>query len=368
MTTLMQASHQWSSRPDDERYTSLVAMLEHFRHERGNSHGLVKSTRSLYAMPAGVAQGNDPDSKGLQLMIKDGDIASPTHYSFGQLASLAGAPGGYLRKLPSPIAADCVNYGLLTRDVEDIGLLVTTNGDVRLRAATGPNYGRIWNADIVAHLVDRFGDGVTGDWTVPGEFGKAVDVSKANTTLYAGDRDMFVFLADEKHRVEVPNRRDGQSGQMARGFFVWNSEVGAATFGVAMFLFDYVCCNRIVWGAEQFQEVRIRHTAKAPDRFLEEIQPALVTYANSSTATLDQAIAEAKEQRIADEVDDFLANRFGKSFVAPMKAVHVLEEDCPIETRWDAVVAATAYARGIKWQDERVAIERQAGKLLDLAA
>src|SRR5436309_2315096 len=92
-----------------------------------------------------------------------------------------------------------------------------------MRAVTGPRYGRIWNENVVEAMATRFGDGVTGDWRVPGEFGKRVEVTKDNTTLFAGDRDMFVFLADEDHRIEIPNRRNGQPGSLARGFFCWNS-------------------------------------------------------------------------------------------------------------------------------------------------
>ncbi len=192
---------------------------------------------------------------GLTVQGTSGVAYSPSNWSFGQLAALAGAPAGYLRTLPSAIAADALNYGLqYTRDIEDVGLLLTRAEDAstgRLRAATGPRYGRIWNADITRKLVDQFGDGITGDWRVPGEFGKAVAVTKANTTLYASDRDIFVFLADEENRIEIPNRRNGQSGSMARGFFVWNSEEGSKTFGIGMFLFDYVCCNTpdpwLVW-------------------------------------------------------------------------------------------------------------------------
>jgi hypothetical protein len=106
-------------------------------------------------------------------------------------------------------------------------------------------------------LVDRFGDGVTGTWRVPGEFGNRVTVTKDNTTLYASDRDMFVFLADEENRIELPGRRAGRSGSFARGFFVWNNEVGKTSLGAGFFLFDYVCSNRIVWGADQYTEVRI---------------------------------------------------------------------------------------------------------------
>ena len=106
-----------------------------------------------------------------------------------------------------------------------------------LRAATGPQYGRVWNADVVAMLIDRFGDGVTGDWRVPGEFGRRVTVDRRNTTLFASDRDMFVFLADEDRRIEVAGRN------LARGFFVWNSEEGGKSLGAGFYLFDYVCAN-----------------------------------------------------------------------------------------------------------------------------
>lgn len=207
-------------------------------------------------------------------------------------------------------------------EADNKGLLV-------MRAATGPRYGRIWNSDIVDGLVARFGDGLSGDWRVPGEFGKHVEVTKANTTLYGSDRDMFVFLCDEDHRIELPNRRNGEPGTLARGFFVWNSEVGAATFGLATFLFDYVCCNRIVWGATQYSEVTLRHI---------------------------------------DDVDKFLAQRFGRKIVDNIKAAHLSDEDRPIETLWDASTAITAYARSIEHQDRRVEVEREAGRVLDLAA
>jgi hypothetical protein len=253
------------------------------------------------------------------------------------------------------------------RNIEDVGVLLQKNGSSICRAVTGPRYGRIWNTDILQGLVKRFGDGVSGDWKVPGEFGKAVRVTKENTTLFAGDRDMFVFLADEQHRIEVPNRRNGQSGEMARGFFMWNSEVGSSTFGLATFLFDYVCCNRIVWGASEYKEVRIRHTASAPDRYIEEMAPALTAYANSSARNVVKAIEDARAKRL-DKVDDFLANRFGKRLVTPLKSIHMAEENRPIETLWDVTTAATAYARSVEYQDDRVELERVAGDVMSLAA
>lgn len=362
MTTLMQANRQWSTRPADERFTSLLDLAAHCDEMRAKSAQKTLSSRGIQAAPV------EGDGRALVCVGPNGGAVGLTHWSFGQLAQRAGAPAGYLRTLPAPMAADCINYGLNVRDVEDVGVLLYKNGGpAQLRAVTGANYGRIWNATIARALVERFGDGVTGDFRVPGEFGKAVDVTKDNTTLYASDRDMFVFLADETHRIEVPNRRDGKAGSMARGFFVWNSEVGAQTFGVATFLFDYVCCNRIVWGAAEYREVRIRHTASAPDKWLQEVAPAIEAYATSSAASVTHAIEDARKKRI-DDVDDFLSRRFTRSQVSAIKAAHMADEERPIETLWDAVTGATAYARGIQYQDERVKIEREAGKILDMAA
>jgi hypothetical protein len=369
--TLMQASHEWSSRPEDQRFTSLIDLADHCERARTFSTAKVVSTRSIEARPV------EGDSRALMIVGPNGSALAPTNWAFGQLAARAGAPSGYLRDLPAPLAADCINYGLTRKDAEDTGVLLRKDpgtGIATLNAVTGPNYGRVWNATIARSLVERFGDGVTpGGFKVPGEFGHDVEITKSNTTLYASDRDMFVFLADESNRIEIPDRRDGKTGAMARGFFVWNSETGAQTFGISTFLFDYVCCNRIVWGAQDVKEIRIRHTASAPDRWIEEVTPALERYAESSTRSITDAIEAARAHRLTSGVEqsdrekavqDFLTKRFTRSQAKAIQAAHMADENRPIETLWDAVVGATAYARGIGFQDERIDLERKAGQLM----
>ncbi len=116
---LKQASTHWLNRPADERFTSLQAMLDHFRALQERSRATSTSTRRIEAQPAGDGV------KGLTIVTDKADVPlDPTHWSFGQVAQLSGAPPAYLRKLPSPIAADCINYGLqYGRSIEDIGLL-----------------------------------------------------------------------------------------------------------------------------------------------------------------------------------------------------------------------------------------------------
>lgn len=373
---LMQASRQWATRPDDERFTSLYDLHADCERQRNQSRGKVVAAKSLHFAPA--TDTANPMG-GLTVQGAAGKPYFPTHWSFGQLATLAKAPAGYLRTLPSPIVADNLNYGMqFTREVEDVQVLLEQNGQATLRAATGPTYGRVWNSDITAELTRRFGDGTTGDWRVPGEFRKQVTVTKDNTTLYKSDRDMFVFLADETNRITIPNRRASNGGQvqndgtMARGFFMWNSEVGSSTWGIAMFLFDYVCCNRIVWGAQGYREVKIRHTSGAPDRWFNEVQPMLKAYAHASEEPIQAAFKAAQDAKLADRnqsLEQFLkSRRYAASMAPKLEAIHKAEEGRPVETMFDVVTALTAYARGVEYQDERVALERDAGKILDLVA
>lgn len=361
MATLTQASRQWASRPTEERFVSLLEMQAAAEARRAISRASVVSSRSLRCATV-------DNQQGLTIVGPSGNQVFPSHWAFGQLAQLAGAPAGYIRDLPAPLAADCIDFGLQTRDVEDVGVLLTRGQDgVQLRAATGPRYGRIWDADVIRALVDRFGDGVTGDWRVPGIRGQRVAVTRENTTLYAGDRDMFVFLADEDHRITLPDRRHGEAGTLARGFFISNSEVGGGTLRLKAFLFDFVCQNRIVWGARELDEIAIRHTASAPDRFIEELRPALVEYANA-TESVTAGVLRAAQSSKLDRASDWLSKRFGPRVSKRIEHAHMLDEGRPIETLWDAVTGATAYARSIPHQAERVEFEAHAGSILDLVA
>jgi len=314
----------------------------------------------------------DPsDARGLLLVGPNGVPVAPTNWAFGQICNRAGARSSYLNTLPAALAADCLNYGLHhNRDIEESGVLLNRqdSGVKTINAVTGPNYGRIWNATITQALVNLYGDGLSGQFRVPGEFGHRVEVTKENTTLYASDRDMFVFLTDEEHKIEVPNRRDGKSGLMSRGFFLWNSETGSSKFGLATFLFDYVCCNRIVWGAEGYEEITIRHSSGAPDRWLEQVRPAIETYAQSSTMGVVKAIEAAKQARV-DDIDAFLKKRqFSGVQIGAIKAAHMSDEQRPMESLWDISTGITAHARGIAFQDDRVTLEREAGKIIELAS
>ncbi len=54
-----------------------------------------------------------------------------------------------------------------------------------------------------------------------------MDITKDTTTLYASDRDVFLFLVDDLNPIEAGRLPDGSPDFYFRGFYCWNSEVGA---------------------------------------------------------------------------------------------------------------------------------------------
>ena len=253
------------------------------------------------------------DTEHLALIVPGRDRpVAPTHWSFGQLCSLVGAPAGYLRDLPAPLAGINLQHGLLSHRGELVKTLETEDGRVELRAVTGPDYGRIWDHELVGAVMKIAGDG-TGDtrWKVPGVLDWAtmthnpfVDVTKDTTTLYASDRDVFLFLVDDTHPIEAGRLPNGDPDLYFRGFYCWNSEVGSKTLGIASFYLRAVCMNRNLWGVEDFQEISIRHSKFAAQRFAHEAAPALTSFANSSPVPFITGLRAAREQIVARKDED----------------------------------------------------------------
>jgi hypothetical protein len=300
----------------------------------------------------------------------------PTHWSFGQLASLVGAPSGYLRDLPAPLAAINLQHGLATHRAELVKTLETADGRTELRAVTGPEYGRIWDHELVGAVMKIAGDGV-GDtrWKVPGTLDWStmvhnphVEVTKETTTLYASDRDVFLFLVDDTHPIEAGKLPNGDPDLYFRGFYCWNSEVGAKTLGMASFFLRAVCMNRNIWGAEGFEEISIRHSKFAANRFAHEAAPALRQFADSSPSPFIEGVRQARERIVARTDEDretFLRKRgFSKGETARIIATVLGEEGHPPASIYDFVQGITALARTRPHQDARLELEGRAARLL----
>jgi hypothetical protein len=369
-------SQQWFMRPDDQKFLSLDDLFAKTFAYRAASQAVDLDPRGFDAYADGDALLINHD--------KIGEGLHPTNYGFCDIASLVGAPSRYLSKLPASIAADCLNHGFTKvpdKDVQVYAGLGAAFDVPTLRCQTSTRYGRITDADVVAEVMKLAGSG-TGDtrWKVPGvidwsdmTYNANVDITKQTTTLFASDRDIFLFLVDDKNPIEVGKTAKGDPDLMFRGFYVWNSEVGARTFGLATMYLRGVCQNRCLWGVEGFSQTTFKHTSGAPDRFMVEAAPTLQSYAETAASKLVEGVAAAKAALVTPGGEDANEARvefltkfgFSKAQAEDLILTSVIEEGRAPESVWDYAQAMTAVARQCQFQDQRIKLEQRAGRLLD---
>jgi hypothetical protein len=100
-------SSEWFNRPADERYLSLSDLM-------ASVQGGAERSRTRTVETAAIqVEASRNDAERLTLMLPGAErLVAPTHWSFGQLASIVGAPATYLRQLPAPLAGINLQYGL----------------------------------------------------------------------------------------------------------------------------------------------------------------------------------------------------------------------------------------------------------------
>jgi hypothetical protein len=239
-TRINRASQEWFKRPDDERYLTLKDLHEATLAAASRSKVSTIPNQSL------VARGSETAGGPLYLEHSDLGALYPTHWSLGQLATISHTPAAWLQQIATitsgpAFAAHAVNLGL--RHLADRGkvqlMSLDRDASVELRCLVGPDYGRIYDHEVVEAVMAANQD---GRWHIPAASYEAKSPKRA-TTLYGSDRDVFIFLVDERNPVIL--KVDGTERRLFRGFMVWNSEVGHHRFGFMTFLYDFICDNRL---------------------------------------------------------------------------------------------------------------------------
>lgn len=357
-TNLYDAHRQWAIRPEDERFENLQALYDF---TRSRKHASEEQVRRLYQTELCVTP-----ERAIAVNGKS-EPAELSNWAFGQLSTMLGAPAKYLRTLPAEMARDCLQYSLDRSDQKCKLLIREHSTDDKgtsnryASAFTGPNYGRIWDSDVLEGLVSSVEN---SSWHVPPA---RPNQDSENSGLYASDHDMFVFLVNAENPVEVGNAKLG------RGFFCWNSETGASTFGLTTFLYNYICGNHIVWGAEQVEELKIIHRSHAPDRFYTQALPTLNRYVENRALddNIKDSVHQAMNQRIGNTLEEtldwFQAKPFTRKEVTKGWETGLTGGE-DVRNVWGMVQGLTAYARDMPHCDKKVNLERRAGKLLPAAS
>jgi len=375
-TNLYQAHRQWSSRPADERFSSLSAMYDFCLNSAINAESenfLLKNSRVEKEGEHDIAIVTPANRR---LMFND--------WSFRQFCKRINAPADYLATLPADMVIAAANYGLQNNDDTDTQVYFDKETNVA-RAITSQRYGRILNHEVVKAIMD-----LPGNWKTPparpafegqkSRIATEADCSEnslvkpgdtiADAGLYANDRNMFAFLIDPDKRID-----DGSEGGLSRGFFVRNSEVGDCIWEVVTFLFRTVCGNHIVWSASDVKSIKVKHLGKAKSRYDTIIAKDLKDYAEKSTSEDNAWINQAKSLELGKNLEDVQDLIFAKKRFAGKKQVELAYDlgtkyettDGNPNTAYGLANAFTRLSQLEKNVDDRLSMDLVASKILALA-
>lgn len=371
MTTETRMVNWWKNRPGDQQFRDLQSLRDFTFDRAERSEVEIVKHQDLKVI-------GTPMTEGIEVGFHDaaGDFATgrPTHHAFGQLCSIAqGSTGGrianWCRSIDPSLAADNLNYGLqLLAKREDTKVLSlnTDEGKVQ-RSLTSPSYGRLYDHQAVELVQEVSATSNGANWVVPSEMKHQANPERA-TTLYASDRDAWMFMVDDSRPIEVYNQAKGIMERLFRGFIVGNSEVGTASFFILLFLWREICANRMIYMVDSsMKELRIRHTSGAPERFRREAKPLLAKYAGASAAGVVNQVEAAMSERVGSDDDaakDWLRNRQFNAAEAERIVKRANAEEGSARSVWDLVQGGTAIARDKSHTDDRAAMERRVSRLM----
>ena len=192
--------------------------------------------------------------------------------------------------------------------------------------------------------------------------------------LFASDHDFFLFMVNPERQIDAGYPDHG----LMRGVMMWNSEVGAASFGIAKFAFDHVCSNLIIWSARDYQEIRIRHVGDADDRAFAGIQVKMIEYANESASDIEAKIKAARnlvlgatKEEAIDAVLGFATKKRIPLARKSLESAYDIAEKNPRygspRTPWAITNGLTELSQQSGFADERMDLDRAAGKILTMA-
>lgn len=362
---LMNAHEQWKVRPDDERYPTVEKAHQA---AKGYQQASVEKEASLGDLRA------ENHNRELVVFGKQGIRAKVSNWAFGQLATRAGAPAGYLRGLPATLAAQNINHGLAsvkgtTEDSSEymakLLFHMAEGGSPILRAITSEKYMRIWNAEVTERLMDLGQEWVPAVPDIRADTSKSLD---EQTALYVSDHDMFAFLRSPN----VTIAEEGTDSPTYRGLIVWNSEVGSSVIGMARFLYREMCGNHIIWGASEYSDVELRHVGSVREKW-GVFAAKSREYLNSSPQDEEAMIIRVKHSLIASDKEGVLDALFGKKMGLSRKVLEASydavdpDQDGDARTQWGMVQGITRYSQTLPHADERTKLDRLAGKILDFS-
>lgn len=368
-------SREYATRPADERFPSVGALVENAQHQRQLSKEIEYNVKDLAFL---ANEHND-----IRMQSPRG-VAKLTHWAFGQACRMLEAPAAFLRdKVDAVRAADVLNYRIAQSPLGTRANLLAQapNGtpEPTIRACTSDSYGRCWDAELYSAVQKQLTDQDPA-WQLPPTW------TGESAGAYRGDRDSFLVLVNGGSIVTDPslantlpgaiapgrtNRTDTNVGSdgMYRGILIRNSEVGASSVVIEQILFRYICGNHMLWGAVIDQSFRRRHVGRQVTKDVtREISRIAYAWARQSPGRDEAIIKGLIEHEIAHTKEAVLdeMRKIGASKEAAEDAYKLCEMKETVSPRsfWGVAQGLTRLSQAETHQDDRYILDQLAAKVM----
>jgi hypothetical protein len=293
--------------------------------------------------------------------------ASFSHWSFGQLARLIGAPAGYIRELPPELAARCINHGIATAPSGTVASLLVQDGNgcdasPRIRACTSETYARVWDEEIYSAILDTI---------------VSRDPSWQAEIMSRSDRDSYLTLTNKRATLQDPSVQAivndpnaAAGGIMYRSLTIGNSETGARSLTIDGGLYRARCKNLMLWSFALDRSFRRRHVGKTRlvRDAIREIQTFAYAYVNRSAERDNAIIRQLIDRELAHSKDAVIdeLQAIGATREQAIDAYERCERTEHVSPRsfWGTAQGLTRLSQDCPYQDGRFLLDQLASKVL----
>lgn len=256
-------------------------------------------------------------------------------HAFGQFCSMLGFPARVLAKCPPDLARQNLNHFFMTQQLEE------KRKDMKLRferevvrAIVSKRYVAVSHKEIVDRVQQA-------DWKLE--------------TNYAGATEarMHMLILDPTDKFDGP---DGS--EMSHCTYVTNSETGEGCFEAVDLWYDFICENRMIWGAKMragsFRRVHVGDVRKGLDQLFEWLGGNRRTVVEIAKERLKQSALKFVAET-DDEVMEYMTERGFARQIADQARVHIRQRwpDASQVNRFQIGAGLTRAAQALGMEQRR---------------
>lgn len=361
MTALTTASRQLFSRPADETFSGWNHILDALRERDANTR------ERPYTMMTATS-----DAERIYMTCIDDNAARTTaqltDWSFRQMCAQINGSQRTLNRLTPATAATAINELMTPRS--GVANILQQNGSQlmdKIRGLYSDQYERVSDFDVFKFfhtLAEQYGYEPAGNFA--GKRGGQAPIRPEASGLNSGDTSSFGIIANEEGKIEIDD------STLYHAVMFGNSEVGNKALWVTDCLYNFICGNHQLWGAERVRTIRHRHVGT--------VREVLEKSKREFFQVTDQERQQHRE-KIAATYEAATRRQFATSSKAAMKrlqsyipkshavgalafAGHAGAYPKNPFSDWGIGQAITLYSQTLPNQDTRLGLDTAAGKII----